>query len=142
MKNLILDYKIGFSLVFVILILIGCQADLNRHLSGDEKYSPEEIFNIVNQAIVKGDLQTAYRYLSSAQKKNLTLEEFKESYKVNKDIWLRQINGAKIDYVSIDKLEGKASARVIWGTGLTTIVSFVREEGIWREDMFFLIGNR
>lgn len=104
--------------------------------------TPYKTFEEVNKAIINGDIEKIYFYLSVNQRRAITLEELKENYKKFKDSWIDQAKNAKILHLAMDEKEGKASAVIDWGLGDRIIATFILEEGIWKEDTFIPLNKR
>ncbi|MFN7181299.1 MAG: hypothetical protein ACK4NF_01295 [Planctomycetota bacterium] len=130
-------------LLLVCIFSISCKSDNQgkKILPIKEGSTPEKTFEEINKALIRGDLETVYFYLSTNQKKAITLEELKINYEKYKDIWIAQAKNARIVNVAIDEQEGRASAVIYWGLGDNTIATFILEDGIWREDTFIPLNK-
>lgn len=104
--------------------------------------TPQKTFEEINKAIINGDIEKVYSYLSVNQRRAIKLEELKENYAKFKDIWIDQVKNAKILHLAIDEKEGKASAVIEWGLGDRTVAVFILEEGIWKEDTFIPLNKK
>jgi hypothetical protein len=133
---------IFFKLFIAIntIFLISCKSSGSSPFSiARYNSSPEKTFQIINRAIVEGDMETVYKYLSTNQRSIFTLEELKANYQRLKDIWIAQARNARILHLAIDEKEGRASAVIEWGLGDTTLATFILEDGVWKEDTFILL---
>ncbi|MBI3099658.1 MAG: hypothetical protein HYY93_15725 [Planctomycetes bacterium] len=134
---------LGLALAMATLTL-GCGAGGANHkrakpaLTGDS--TPQKTFARYNESVLKGDLRTAYDLTSSASRARNSYEQFCRDYQENKAIWDVRLKGAMLSVVSIDDDGLNASGKVIFGDGLSGVVDFVREEGIWRENRFYPIN--
>jgi hypothetical protein len=95
--------------------------------------TPEETFEAVRNAVLAGDLDTAYFYLSGRIKERYTPEQFRQDFERNRDEWARKLEGASIREVAIEPDIGQCSAVVLWGDHTRSVVVFVEEGGVWRE---------
>lgn len=133
-------YKLYFCILIAGLFSSCSSSSEYYKLKGNS--TPYKTFEEINKAIIRGDMETVYSYLSINQRRAITLEELKAAYQKYKDIWIDQAKNAKILHLAIDEKEGKASAIIDFGLGDRILATFVLEDGIWKEDAFLLFNRR
>ncbi len=140
----IFPLKLNNFLLIVYIFFVACKSSTlpKGSLYIKDGSTPYKTFEEINKALIRGDIETVYFYLSTNQKRAITLEELRKNYETYKDIWIAQAKNARITNVAIDESEGRASAVIYWGLGDHTIATFILEDGIWREDTFIPLGKQ
>jgi hypothetical protein len=88
-------------------------------------------FNGVCYGMLKGDTKTVYdKYLSISVQNNQSYDDFVKDYDSNKETYNKLFSGAILKGVATeDKL---ASAIVVWGTGESSVIEFIKENNTWK----------
>jgi hypothetical protein len=88
-------------------------------------------FNTVCYSILRGDTKAIYdNYLSSSIKESQTYDEFVRDYYSNKETYNKLFSGAILKQISPE--EKMASAIVVWGSGESSLIEFVKENNTWK----------
>lgn len=109
--------------LLAVSLLAGCAA------------SPERVFRDATEAFARGDVDTATRHFSRRLLDRVSHGELEYYYskKDNQRGVAFLLEDLAFQVVAMD--DDRATARVVWRTGRTEPVHFVREQGAWRIDV-------
>ncbi|MBI4835284.1 MAG: hypothetical protein HY811_10790 [Planctomycetes bacterium] len=127
MKNRFGAY-IYLLLAILALILPDCAG--TKGSSSVETSGIKQSFNKFSDAMVKGELETAYNLLSSSYKMAQPFDDFCAEYNENKEFLVIQYKNASLTTVAIEG--NNATARVRWGTGEDQVLDFLNENDTWK----------
>ncbi|MBI3268699.1 MAG: hypothetical protein HYZ53_06735 [Planctomycetes bacterium] len=118
-------------LLFLPLVgLAGCATSG----TGDAGSSPEAVFKVVRDAILRGDMETVFANYSTRMRTMESLEGLKAQFAANRGAWITKYANASVRQVSDDK-QGRATMIVLYGDGTRLpAIPFVQEGKNWRID--------
>ncbi len=116
-------------LIAILAITLPDCAGTNGSNSS-EAISLKQSFKKLSDAMVKGELETAYNLLSTSYKLSHPFEKFCADYQADKDALITQFKNASLTTVAVEG--NNATARVRWGTGDDQVLDFLNENNIWK----------
>jgi len=118
-----------------VLVVTGCVSSRpdERPVTPKEQKDMAEIkasFILLADGMTSGDLDKVFKVVSVQEWDRQPFKEFKDSYEKNKLVWQAMFRGSFLKTIGIEN--NMASAVVIWGTGESALLEFIKEGEGWK----------
>ncbi|MFH1228376.1 MAG: hypothetical protein V1701_10815 [Planctomycetota bacterium] len=127
--------RLWLSAFLAIVVVTGCVTSRpdERKVTPQEQKTMSAIktsFVLLAEGMSTGDLDKVFKAVSVQEWDRQPFKEFQDSYGKNKLVWQAMFRGSFLKTIGIEN--NMASAVVIWGTGESALLEFIKEGEGWK----------